>query len=64
MTPATLDWVEQETGEAGGSICDRDGHHKVVVGGLKEVHGHLAAHMECTVCGLKGFHWIPEEGGQ
>lgn len=61
---ATLDWVTEQTGEEGGSVCEHRGHVKVVVGEPKVVDGHLAAMMECTRCGLRGFHWIPEEGAE
>ena len=60
---ATFDWVERETGDPYRHPC-AEGHAKVVVGELKEVNGHLAAMMECTRCGLRGFHWIPEEGSE
>ena len=54
----TLDWVEQETGAPGPSHCARHGHRKVRVSEPVDVHGHPAAHFECEVCGLRGFHWI------
>ena len=57
--PETIDWVEELTGERGGSLCERFGHDKVVVGPPRIVNGHYAAAMECRRCGLRGFHWVP-----
>ena len=60
---ATLDWVEDATGQPYGHAC-ADGCSKVVVSEPKMVHGHLAAHMECTVCGARGFHWVRTKESQ
>lgn len=59
---ATLDWVEQETGEPWGHLC-AGGHHWVPIDpdSLTLVNGHPATFEECSVCGATGFHWIPQE---
>ena len=54
----TLDWVEMETGEAGGDVCERDGHDFRQVTEARDVAGHPAAFQECRACGARRFVWI------
>ena len=58
----TVDWVEQETGIPGPSMCERVGHAwERDESQVKVVYGRPACPVRCHVCGARGFHWLPDE---
>ena len=67
---ATLDWVEDATGERYAyeparlmEQCERVGHDDYVSSVPVQVNGHLAAYRTCSRCGRTGFHFVKEGAG-
>ena len=57
-----VDWVEEATGVPGPSWCLRHGHAWVrEVADTRIVYGRPACPTQCRTCGVRGFHWLPDE---
>lgn len=54
-----LDWVEEQTGDAGPTGCARWGHQWVCIDDEPRlVQGHPAGRHECVRCGEERFLWL------
>ena len=61
--PATIDWVQQETQEEGGTLCELAGHDMRMVGPIDDdEEGRIFARYRCSRCGETTTEAIPEEG--